>query len=70
MANQIKAIVFDFDGVIVDSVPIKTEAFRELYWPYGEEVVHKVAEHHIKNGGLPRSKKFKIYHNKFLGCLY
>ena len=26
-----KVLIFDFDGVILDSVNIKTEAFRELF---------------------------------------
>ena len=30
-----EAIVFDFDGVLVESVDIRTRAFVELYRPYG-----------------------------------
>ena len=28
---MIKAIVFDFDGVILESLNLKAEAFKELY---------------------------------------
>ena len=65
--NNIKAVIFDFDGVITESVNIKTNAFAELYNPYGEEVVKKVIEHHVTNGGVSRFVKFKLYHEKFIG---
>ena len=65
--NKIKAIIFDYDGVIAESVNVKTEAFAELYKPYGEKIVQKVIEHHEANGGVSRFEKFKIYHKDFLG---
>ncbi|MDC0553784.1 HAD hydrolase-like protein [Flavobacteriaceae bacterium] len=64
--NKIKAIIFDYDGVIAESVNVKTEAFAELYKPYGKEVVQKVIKHHEANGGVSRFEKFKIYHKKYL----
>ena len=64
---MIKALIFDFDGIIVDSVNLKTEAFYELYKPFGVEVAQKVIKHHEANGGVSRFEKFKIYHENFLG---
>jgi HAD superfamily hydrolase (TIGR01549 family) len=64
---MIKAIIFDFDGVISNSVNVKTDAFAKLYEQYGDEVVNSVVEHHIVNGGMSRFEKFEIYHKKFLG---
>ncbi|WP_111683188.1 HAD family hydrolase [Winogradskyella tangerina] len=61
-----KNIFFDFDGVIAESVDVKTEAFREMYLPYGEKIADKVVDHHIHNGGVSRYEKFKIYHKQFL----
>ena len=63
---MIKAIIFDFDGVIAESVNVKTEAFASLYEPYGKDVVKKVVQHHLANGGVSRFEKFKIYHKEFL----
>ena len=60
-------LVFDFDGVILDSVGIKTDAFRVLYSKFGNDVVTKVVTHHEKNGGVSRFEKFKYYHKEFLG---
>lgn len=58
--------IFDFDGVLVDSVEIKTEAFASLYKEHGIELVNKVIEHHRLNGGMSRYEKFKYYHQSFL----
>ena len=61
-----EAFFFDFDGVLADSVEVKTKAFARLYEPYGTEVVGKVVMHHRQNGGMTRTEKFKHYHNVFL----
>jgi HAD superfamily hydrolase (TIGR01549 family) len=63
----IKNIFFDFDGVLVESVNVKTQAFYDLYKPFGEEVAQKVKEHHLMHGGVSRYEKIKIYHKNFLG---
>ena len=63
---MIKAIIFDFDGVIAESVNVKTEAFASLYEPYGKQIVKKVVQHHLANGGVSRFEKFKIYHKDLL----
>ena len=64
---MIKAIIFDFDGVIVESVQVKTDAFAEIYHPYGQDVMQKVIKHHEAHGGISRFEKFKLYHKEFLG---
>jgi len=63
---KIKNIFFDFDGVIAESVNVKTEAFHKMYLPYGKEIAAKVVEHHKKNSGISRFEKFKLYHKKYL----
>lgn len=62
-----EAIFFDWDGVITDSVNIKTESFMELFQDYGKAIQEKVKEHHLVHGGVSRFEKFKIYYNEFLG---
>jgi phosphoglycolate phosphatase-like HAD superfamily hydrolase len=64
--NKIKAIIFDYDGVIAESVNVKTEAFAEIYKPYGTDIVQKVIKHHEANGGVSRFEKLKFYHYKYL----
>ena len=60
-----KALIYDFDGVICNSVNIKTEAFCMMYEKYGSEIVKKVKLYHIKHGGISRFEKFKYYHKEF-----
>ena len=61
------AIIFDFDGVLADSVDVKTRAFAALYEPYGAEVVGKVVAWHLEHGGVTRHEKFRHFHQAFLG---
>ncbi len=64
---MIKAIFYDFDGVIKESLEAKAEAFYTLYLPYGKTIAEQVRRHHLAHGGMSRFEKFKIYHRDFLG---
>ena len=61
------AVILDFDGVIVESVDVKTRAFAALYAPYGPEVVARVVAYHLDHGGISRFEKFRHFHREFLG---
>lgn len=61
-----QAIIFDFDGVVVESGKIKTQAFAELYRPYGENIVAQVVQFHTQNGGMSRYRKFRHFQQHFL----
>lgn len=63
---MIKNIFFDFDGVLAESVNVKTKAFYNLYLPHGKDIAKKVVDHHQNHGGVSRFEKFKIYHEEFL----
>ena len=63
---MLKGIIFDFDGVIAESVQVKTDAFTSLYEQYGDTIVTKVIEHHEANGGMSRFEKIKLYHESFI----
>jgi len=65
--SQNPLIILDFDGVLVDSVKIKTDAFIELYKDFGENVVNKVRSYHLRNGGISRYEKFRHFHKNYLG---
>jgi HAD superfamily hydrolase (TIGR01549 family) len=67
MAGRYEAIVFDFDGVLVESLDVKTQAFASLYAEYGTDIVRKVIAYHLANGGVTRFKKFRYYHETLLG---
>lgn len=62
-----KYLFFDFDGVLAESVDIKTEAFRKMYLSYGDEFAQRVVDFHEANGGVSRYEKFKIFNGEWLG---
>lgn len=61
-----KVFIYDFDGVICDSVNVKTEAFIELYKSYGPEIQAQVKEYHLLNGGISRFEKFRHFQSVLL----
>ena len=64
---SIKAVIFDFDGVLVESVDVKTAAFAAMYNKYGAEVVAQVVSYHLQHGGMSRYEKFRYYEKILLG---
>jgi phosphoglycolate phosphatase-like HAD superfamily hydrolase len=66
-ADRLRAIVFDFDGVILESADIKTEAFCELFTHLGPSMVAQVREHHLANLGISRFVKFDWIYDNLIG---
>lgn len=62
-----RAIFFDFDGVIVESLDVKIEAFRRIYAPYGPSVEKQAIDHCVHETGVPRLFRFRFCHKHFLG---
>jgi len=63
---MIKAIIFDFDGVIAESMDIKADGFAYLFKDYPDKV-KKIVEYHMTHGGMPRMEKFSNIYKLFLG---
>jgi phosphoglycolate phosphatase-like HAD superfamily hydrolase len=63
--GNIKAIVFDFDGVILESADIKTEAFLELFAEY-PQLRPAILQYHLENLGLSRYDKFAWIYRELL----
>jgi phosphoglycolate phosphatase-like HAD superfamily hydrolase len=61
--TKFSTIFWDFDGVIKESLDIKTQAYVELFDQFGYEVGNRVREHHRANGGMSRYQKIPIYLN-------
>ena len=59
-------IIFDFDGVIINSHKVKTEAFYKIFKPYGKNVANKAKKFHERNIGKSRFFKFKFILKKIL----
>jgi phosphoglycolate phosphatase-like HAD superfamily hydrolase len=51
-------LVFDCDGVVLDSNRIKREAFRVAAAPWGRQAADKLVSYHLANGGISRYAKF------------
>ncbi len=56
-----QTIVFDCDGVILNSNKVKTEAFYYAALPYGKDAAKSLVEFHIARGGISRYKKFEWF---------
>jgi len=56
-------IFFDFDGVIKDSVKVKSESFEKLFLPFGESVAKRIRTHNEGSNGMGMSRfdKLPIY---------
>jgi HAD superfamily hydrolase (TIGR01549 family) len=66
---KIQEIIFDFDGVLVDSVNVKADAFYQLYAEFGDSIAKQVKNHHLEHGGVTRSEKIAYYHKAYLNQL-
>lgn len=63
--QKLPLIILDFDGVILESVDVKTQAFRELF-SFSSEHVDEIVNFHIRNGGMSRFDKFRHFYNNIL----
>ena len=62
---MIKCLLLDFDGVIVDSVAIKTNAFAEIFKGY-PKFIPAIIDYQQENGGISRMLKFKHIYGQIL----
>lgn len=63
---EFKTVIFDCDGVLLDSNKIKTEAFYQIALPYGDEIARKFVAYHVNNGGLSRYRKIEYLLNELV----
>ena len=65
---MIKSIIFDFDGVILDSNKIKSNAFIKLFKDKNknQEKLDMIIRYHKDNMGISRNKKIKFYYENIL----
>ncbi|MDV7340857.1 HAD hydrolase-like protein [Terasakiella sp. A23] len=65
--DQYESWVFDFDGVILDSNNLKTEAFHQVALPYGKKEADALCTYHVAHGGISRFVKFEYFFETILG---
>ncbi|MDH3254679.1 MAG: HAD hydrolase-like protein [Acidobacteriota bacterium] len=63
--RQLRAVFFDFDGVILESAAIKEEAFRHVFaeWP---QHLDRIVQHHHDYLGHSRFEKFSWIYREIL----
>jgi phosphoglycolate phosphatase-like HAD superfamily hydrolase len=59
--ENFKNILWDFDGVIMDSMPVRDKGFEIVLQKYPQEQVSLLMDYHRKNGGLSRYHKFRYF---------
>ena len=63
---MLKNILFDFDGVLIDSMPIRNDGFKTIFEDFNIHHVQELSEYHNKNGGLSRYHKIQYFFNNIL----
>ena len=64
---MIKNIIWDFDGVIINSEKVRQKGFIRSLEPYGDKwAIEKLLEYHRLNGGLSRYNKIQYFFSDIL----
>jgi phosphoglycolate phosphatase-like HAD superfamily hydrolase len=64
--KKYRTLIFDCDGVILNSNKIKTQAFRNVLANFNQNAVNEFIEYHTKNGGVSRYIKLERFLNKIV----
>lgn len=67
LPSAITALLFDFDGIIVRSAQIRIDGFRVIFAHESPELVDKLVEYHVANGGISRYAKIRWFYETLMG---
>ena len=67
MSNTIKVIFWDFDGVLMNSNPIRDLGFEKVLADFPSDEVQLLMDFHRSNGGLSRYVKFRHFFETIRG---
>jgi phosphoglycolate phosphatase-like HAD superfamily hydrolase len=65
--SSAEAILWDFDGVLMNSNPVRDKGFELVLADYPAEQVEALMKYHRRNGGLSRYVKFRYFFETVLG---
>lgn len=60
-----QALIFDLDGVLLESTAVKTQAFRELFADYPNHLA-AIVSYHEAHAGISRFEKFRYIFSSIL----
>ncbi|MDL2207493.1 HAD family hydrolase [Desulfovibrio sp. OttesenSCG-928-F20] len=60
-------LVFDCDGVILESLDVKTKAFYRIGLDFSQEAADQLVMFHRLHGGVSRYEKFAWLYERFMG---
>jgi phosphoglycolate phosphatase-like HAD superfamily hydrolase len=64
--SKFSIILWDFDGVILNSNEVRDLGFEQVLADYPKEQVDQLLDFHRKNGGLSRYVKFRYFYENVL----
>lgn len=64
--SDFEVILWDFDGVIIDSNTVREFGFREVLKEFDSEQVEQLIDFHNANGGWSRYVKFRYFYEEIL----
>lgn len=62
-----KNLFWDFDGVLMDSMPVRNRGFELVLKEFPSQEVAQLMEYHLTNGGLSRYVKFRYFFEQIRG---
>jgi phosphoglycolate phosphatase-like HAD superfamily hydrolase len=60
--ENFKIILWDFDGVIIESNSVREAGFREVLKSFPNDQIEALIDYHNLNGGLSRYVKFRYFY--------
>jgi len=65
--TEYQTLVFDCDGVVLNSNRIKTQAFYKATKHYGHDPAQALVDYHVQHGGISRYLKMEYFLTDILG---
>jgi phosphoglycolate phosphatase-like HAD superfamily hydrolase len=59
--SKYNVILWDFDGVLMDSMPVRDKGFEMVLKEYPKEQLERLMVYHRNNGGISRYVKFRYF---------
>lgn len=63
----VRALLLDFDGVVLQTAALKTQAFADLYADSGPAMLAKIVDYAERHGGVSRRDKIAHIERHFFG---